>query len=443
MSPADNPIYAYLPFLAILAPFALFWGQLKMLITKFFGIFVVRTDFTALGYTVFNNFLATHAKKYRLAQFNFSAEIAYTTTDKKHLAVGYEAPSGMPQVYKIGKTLFMAKAGVDKENHTHMLMIYSLRWTMNPEKIYLKALKEYNNGMSQRRSFKIMYKSGMGKRQIINSREEGYNPMTNEKTSYDHWISNRLLEYRVEEIGYRDRTKINSGYVFSKNAQTVVNECESWRRSEDWYKERGILWRRGIILVGAAGTGKSSLVRKICQINDIPLIIFDLSSMSNTEMIESWKDIQQYSPCAVLFDDIDRVFEGNTNVAGEQGGGLTLDCLLGCISGAMPAEGVLVFATVNDPTKLDPALGVVENGRPTRPGRFDMIVELGNQSEGDRRTLAKMIFENLTVDIEKVVKQGDGMTAAQFNDHCSRVAVDIYWRQKNELDKYRNPNKLG
>lgn len=428
MNPVANPLFQYLPFLAVLGSLGLFWSQIRIILSKIFSIIVVKSDFEDVGYTVFNGYLNRNFHKYRLGASMYDGFTDYTTTDKRTMAIGFECPTTLPQLYRKGKNLAFVKQ-TRTQNRADCLSIYYIRGTFDVEAHYLAALAEYNNGKTERRSFKVHFRFGSGKKSIL--KENGAIANSNNGSNPEgvpRHLSNRILGYSLDQIGYRDKKNINTGYVFSTKAESVLDECKQWRASEEWYKTRGILWRRGILLSSRPGGGKTSLVRKICQTIDVPLFVFDLASMSNSEMIEAWRDIQSYSPCAVLFDDIDRIWSGNVNVVGDQGGGLTLDCLLGCISGAMPCEGTLVFGTVNDPSRLDAALGVIENGKPSRPGRFDSIVELDDMTETDRRKLVRMIFEGLDYDTEQLIKNGDGMTAAQFNDYCAKNALDIYWK---------------
>lgn len=444
MNLTENPLYHYLPFLAMLAPLALFWGQARAFVLKILNLFVVQAEYTGMAETIFTRYL-NGEKKYRLGQYSYNAFSDYTIKDKKRLWIGYELIGTTPQIYWIDGWPIVAYMYTNNNNPAK-LKIFAIRKTFDPEKHYLKAIKQFNglNGKpSTNKAFAIYYKTGRGNMVMMAESNKPVKANAEESQSNPWENAQKILGYEPSEIGYRQKSDIELGYVFCKDAQGIVNECKQWRNSEEWYKARGILYRRGFLLSGVAGTGKSSLVRKICQILDIPLFIFDLASMSNNDMINAWKEVQAFSPCAVLFDDLDRIFDGSKNVSGEKSGGLTFDCLLGCISGAMPAEGILTFATVNNPEKLDPALGVIKDGRPSRPGRFDTIVTLGPLVREDRIKLAEMIFKDISINIEKIVGEGEGMSAAQFNEYYTKIALNEYWKNVSNIEFQPNTNELA
>ena len=126
--------------------------------------------------------------------------------------------------------------------------------------------------------------------------------------------NNRLLKYTLADIGYNNVNSVCNNYVFCEQSINMIDECERWLKSEKWYRGHGLIWSRGCLLLGRQGSGKTSLVRNLCKKFDLPLFVFDLASMSNSEMIDAWTGIQKDAPCAVLFDDIEKVFVKQKNV---------------------------------------------------------------------------------------------------------------------------------
>ena len=89
-------------------------------------------------------------------------------------------------------------------------------------------------------------------------------------------IQNRILQWEPGDLG---TCRMNHGnavgqLALSPEAETMVKEIERWRTGEEWYKSRGIPWKRGWLLYGPPGTGKTSIVRAIAEDFDLPVHVF-------------------------------------------------------------------------------------------------------------------------------------------------------------------------
>ncbi|CAE6373298.1 unnamed protein product [Rhizoctonia solani] len=178
----------------------------------------------------------------------------------------------------------------------------------------------------------------------------------------------------------------------------LLTDAKDFLRSEDWYAERGIPFRRGYLLHGVPGSGKTSLIHALAgELGlDIYVVSLNMKGMSDNTLANLMGRIPQR--CILLLEDLDAAFTRGTSRDTKSTGAptaktaaetkaddpntLSLSGLLNCLDGVAAAEGRLLFATTNHIERLDPAL--------SRPGRMDVWVDFKNAS----RWQAEEIFKN-------------------------------------------------
>ena len=281
----------------------------------------------------------------------------------------------------------------------------------------------------------------------------------------------RLLAHQPEMLGKRPISvgKALDNLIFPQRIKDLIREIELWRKSRDWYREKGIPWKRGWMLYGPPGTGKTALARAFAEDMNMPIYVYNLAEMSNHELTRVWAEMQMNVPCIALIEDIDNVFHGRENVARKnasmgmmmsapskdndgdnrsRGGGsgllmpLTFDCLLNCLDGVERADGIFTIITTNDISKIDPALGQprqLPDGAvefiSTRPGRVDKAVELGPMEPADKKKMARRIlgaYEQPYLDMLAFVDRFPDLaeTPAQFQERCAQVALKCFWHDQ-------------
>ncbi|CUA74300.1 Mitochondrial chaperone BCS1 [Rhizoctonia solani] len=175
----------------------------------------------------------------------------------------------------------------------------------------------------------------------------------------------------------------------------ILEDAKDFMASENWYSERGIPFRRGYLLHGAPGSGKTSLIHALAGELKLDVYVISLSrrGFDDARLHEIISDLP---PRAIaLIEDIDASFTTAVGVrgssagaaapsSGDEGGGVTLAGLLAAIDGVAAQEGRLLFATTNHIEVLDPAL--------TRPGRMDVHVEFRLASKWQAKQLFKSFF---------------------------------------------------
>ncbi len=156
--------------------------------------------------------------------------------------------------------------------------------------------------------------------------------------------------------------------------ERVVADAEEFYRSRGWYEQRGVPWRRGYLLEGPPGTGKTTLAMALASHLDRPLYTLNLGGLDgDDELLSAFAEAP--SRAILLIEDID-----GTNAAHARGEGkeeeskrksVTISALLNAIDGALAVDGRLLIMTTNRPEVLDPAL--LRPGRVDRRERFGMM----------------------------------------------------------------------
>jgi hypothetical protein len=240
-------------------------------------------------------------------------------------------------------------------------------------------------------------------------------------TTPDHYCDESFMYPRNRYISNKKARDPFQGLFYEDDALKLVEDLKRWFTREQWYKEHGIPWRTGVLLQGPGGTGKSSMARATAETLGVPLYQYYLSTFTDREFVNEWDGMT--APCVVALEDFDNVFHGREPATEHKS--LSFDCVLNQISGIGSLNGVLLFVTTNRLELIDPALGRLdENGRPTRPGRIDHVLYLGECSEKVRRQIADYTLDGWADDLkEGLVAHGANTTPAQFQRICIDAAL--------------------
>lgn len=191
----------------------------------------------------------------------------------------------------------------------------------------------------------------------------------------DDWSEDHRLTLRpLKTLVFDDQT-----------IDSVVGDAQRFFKNLDRYESLGIPARRGYLLHGPPGTGKTSLAVGLAHSLQRELCVLPLSrpSLDDQTLLGLMTALPQNA--LVLIEDVDTIFEGRENKSGNN---VTFSGFLNAMDGALAQTGQLVVMTTNRPEMLDQAL--------IRPGRIDVQVSIGFSTRWQAEELFRRFFPDRT-----------------------------------------------
>jgi hypothetical protein len=159
------------------------------------------------------------------------------------------------------------------------------------------------------------------------------------------------------------------------------NTVEVFRRREA-FRRNGVPFKRGIILHGAPGTGKTLVGKVLAGLKLATFIYVTAADMSGLESVRSIFDLaRRLSPTILFFEDIDLFADDRSSYCSKA----MLGEILAQLDGFESNDGLVFIATTNDLAAIDPAIR-------ERPSRFDALIHLDLPSREARRNI---LLQNL------------------------------------------------
>lgn len=233
----------------------------------------------------------------------------------------------------------------------------------------------------------------------------------------------------------KNRAKLNrEKTVTFKDVAGVDEEKEEMEELIDFlktpkkYVDMGARIPKGVLLVGAPGTGKTLLAKAVAGEANVPF--FSISGSDFVEMFvgvgasrvrDLFKVAKENSPCIIFIDEIDAV--GRQRGAGLGGGHdereQTLNQLLVEMDGFTGNMGIIIMAATNRPDVLDPAL--------LRPGRFDRQITISLPDMRGRAAILKVHARNKKMDpkinLDEFANRIPGFSGADIENLLNEAAL--------------------
>ena len=224
-----------------------------------------------------------------------------------------------------------------------------------------------------------------------------------------------------------------------EESKEELQEVVSFLKNPKRFERLGGKIPRGVLLVGAPGTGKTLLARAVSGEAGVPF--FSLSGADFVEMFvgvgaarvrDLFLEGKKHAPCIVFIDEIDAV--GRHRFSGIGGGHdereQTLNQLLVELDGFTGSEKLIVIAATNRPDVLDKAL--------LRPGRFDRRVVVDLPDVRGREAILKVHARQVTmskkVDFKVIAKSTPGLSGADLANLINEAALLAARRRARFVD---------
>ncbi|XP_005103770.1 mitochondrial chaperone BCS1 [Aplysia californica] len=171
-------------------------------------------------------------------------------------------------------------------------------------------------------------------------------------------------------MGYpRRKRPLNSVVLDCGISEKIRDDIQEFINNPKWYMDRGIPYRRGYLLYGPPGCGKSSYIMALAGAIDYSICVLNLSDKAMSDDRLSYLLTNAPEQSIILLEDVDAAFVSrdlsSENPVAYQGmGRLTLSGLLNALDGVASTEARILFMTTNYIDRLDKAL--------IRPGRVDV-----------------------------------------------------------------------
>lgn len=221
-------------------------------------------------------------------------------------------------------------------------------------------------------------------------------------------------------------------------AENELVEIVDFLRDPAKYTRLGGTAPKGVLLIGAPGTGKTLLARAVAGEAGVPF--FSMSASEFVEMIvgvgaarvrDLFKQAREHAPAIIFIDELDSIgrARGATAIGGSSEQEQTLNQILTEMDGFSSREGIIVLAATNQPDVLDKAL--------LRPGRFDRRVVVNLPDKKGREAILKVHTRHVPLapdtSLDELASATPGLSGADLRNLVNEAALLAARRERDTV----------
>ncbi len=221
-------------------------------------------------------------------------------------------------------------------------------------------------------------------------------------------------------------------------AENELVEIVDFLRAPEKYTRLGGAAPKGVLLVGAPGTGKTLLAKAVAGEAGVPF--FSMSAAEFVEMIvgvgaarvrDLFKQAREHAPAIIFIDEIDTIgrARGQMAIGASSEQEQTLNQILTEMDGFSSREGIIVLAATNQPDVLDKAL--------LRPGRFDRRVVVNLPDKLGREAILSVHTRNVPLandaSLADLAAATPGLSGADLKNLVNEAALLAARREQNDV----------
>jgi len=229
------------------------------------------------------------------------------------------------------------------------------------------------------------------------------------------------------QITYKEKIILIPNEIFEE----IINDISTFWNKKEQYKLNGYPYKRGILLYGPAGCGKSTIISSLSKhlIKEHKGSVIHISELDDLrygiQVIEKMRSYDYDTKILIIMEDIDSFTEYSKS---------NLSILLNFLDGGNKTENCVVIATTNNPEKLSESIAC-------RPSRFarKFLIDLPNKEVREhyiKSFIPNQILKKFKLKISDVVNQTKGFTI----DHLKELSIALNIQDKeynNIMDEIR------